>query len=387
MPREINHEPGLNLDRILAPERQVFSPWFDFTLLLFRPLPIPLTEDKRDGQLTPGVENGEPGKWFGQNFKVAELRIFNKVIRYIIKHQADSDKVLLDSPTYHVSRYLRPYQSCLKYNPPEKSYYWPQIDHKLFEYLRKANFTFNVYDAAFVQAIVYVVQSTPQRQPIGIRGKSALILLKKNSLSAFKNAIRTKDPSNPTYDVVNLEAGKLVGITKAGADPDLYPKSGVESGSSYSAAVYDTYDIFKAAMPGQENLVLSITDHWNRVFNLPSPEEEIQLLEMSDVPAVIQYLALKDRDLPIPNSIVRQAKVTLQELGMKSKTKPIIEEPDEILEQDQSEDSLTEPDEEEDDIDEQLARSFGQRFGKHSGQTNMPDPGSLLRPSKWTQEG
>ena len=393
MPREICNKTSIDLETIFAPGRTVLTPRFDFTLLLFRPLPIPVDRDKSSRQLTPGAEGTNPGKWLGQDFVVSEFKILDRLVRVVLKHMNDSPTVLSESPIYTLHRYLRPYLSCLKSIDPKKSYYWGSINPKIYNYLKRVTPVFDTYNAICIQALVYAVQSTPQRVPIGLQGKSALVLFKKNGLKAFLNSLYSRDPANPIIDVVHPEKGKLVAVTRLGAKPELYPRDGVDSGSSYQVSLYDNYDTFTANLAGKEDLILSITDHWDNVFTLLTPEEQIELLLMSDIPPLVTYLALRHWDIKFPKSFLHKAKIALAELNINVQEIDQQALADEIANQDLvdteeppfDEDSITEG--AEDETDQEDSEFFNVYMNALKNRTQQaPDPKNLLKPSKWTKD-
>lgn len=324
MPRQIDQSFHIDLQKLLAPGRAVFMPKFDFTLTLFRPLPVPRRGTKRSGavQYGPAIIHTEqgpaPGEWYGDGFITGEIRIYDKIYRYVIKHISDSDSILGKSLVYRVHRTFLPYLKCRALPDPKMSGYWRSVKPAMWEYFQGLpQFHLDVYSALMLQAVVYADRSTPLRTPVGLgrNAKSAIVMLKNRAKEAFRSEIETPDENMPFVDVVDLKNGKLVSITRMGAEKTLYPKNGRDMGVTYAVKLHDSYAEFHADLSDREAEVASAVDHWDDVFTLLSPEEELQILEMSDIPRSCIFLALRDTEVKLPDSIVRAAKSELNRLG------------------------------------------------------------------------
>ncbi|MEM2004139.1 MAG: hypothetical protein QXQ37_05750 [Nitrososphaerota archaeon] len=322
MPRELQRGASFEISLVSDSSRVVITPTFDYSITLFRPLPVPITKKaKTVNDLSPCTENGELGQWFGFRFTIAEFQYMDNFHRIVLKHMHEGESVLRTSPIYLVWRVIKPYYKAVRYPDFKNSPYGKRIEPRLYEFYKQYHVQvppLSVFDVAFIQSIVYVHKSNPLVKPYGLRTKSALVMLKNRSLTAFKLAITEEDET--IKDVINLETGKLVRICRLGADKSLYPTSGVDSGVSYEVKLYDSYDNrFYASLKNKEEEVLQSVDNWEDVFNLYDAQEQLNILTCTNIPELFIFKALYDEqknlDIKLPDSIIKKARNQAKQIG------------------------------------------------------------------------
>jgi hypothetical protein len=338
MPRELVKGQSFKV-QLCNDSRLIFLPSFDWKILLFRPLPVPKYETTKysDDLFGPCCdEDGNIGDWLAKDVLLAELRFLDKRVRIVLKHCYESEEVLTESPIYKLFTFLRPYIKCSRHPDPKKSYFYPRIEKDLLKVYKNSNCLFDVANYDICQAIIYVSNSEQFVKPF--LPQAPLVLLKRRARDAFRAKLH--DENSDIIDVINIDKGKLVRICRLGASNAPYPTSGSDQGVSYEVTLYDEYDKgrFKASLSKERDTVASMVKPWERMFQLYNVEEQLKILECSDIPRILIYEALKN-NFDLPANIVKEAKATkISSISFSQEQKPASHVSDE--------------DEPEDDIDE-----------------------------------
>ena len=301
--------------------RLLFRPSWDFTILLFRPLPI---FDPKTNSFTPYKDGDMYGKWLGSDFVIGQVSSGFRTGKCVLKHQCEGTDVLDQSPIYVLAQQLSLYDRAKQALANNKRDVFeqlkPQLLPKVWSLYQQDSLTqVRAKPASFVQAIVYAVKSQPIPAGKGLYDDdlAPVVILEGSAQTALIEALQPQNPSEPEADAIDPAAGRLIEIGRKGYDRrSWFPTSGAPDSNYFAARAFVKYGanpVISAAL-GNDARILELlklkTTPWEDMFVLLDEKEQMDLLVWSGVNPAYIYLLLGDL-FTIPDIITKAAQRTL----------------------------------------------------------------------------
>lgn len=302
---------------ILAPvngtRRYLFKPTWDFTALVFRPLPI---VDEND-QITSLELDGDIGNWFGSGFDVAEVA-GERFANFVVRHRLEDFSVREDSPAWALHTFFSKYSKVkMLYalgKTEEAEHKKALLDPKIYKRLEiDTRTSVKVKQMTAIQSLVLVHKSKLYEPMCGLEPHLPavpIVLLPSSASQEVESNI--KETGGHIVDVTG-EEGAFIRVVRHGTDKSWYPTSGKPGLTQYEVRVLSKYDQHLPNLPKDFDIT-SKTTKWSKTFILLSPEEQLNIILWCNIPSIYLYCALAD-SFDLPNRVIKEA---TKELGITS---------------------------------------------------------------------
>lgn len=287
--------------------------WFN-TRTVVRPLPGRLQDDET--KLAPCRRSEDPGDWGDWIRRYDAVTNFGPSrITFITKDPRDP-KQLHDHPCTLLRKAIRAAVRSGNYNPA-----WGPlvVAGDSGEPLRTST---NIY---VMQVIMLEHMSKIMQPPAGLLAGDATVVLMTSSTAG--RALLTKmdekeDDKYKYWDIVDLHAGAYVQFSQAGSQSSAGSKQATSLGqqaafggvhraqsvaerASYDVEIFDDYNGTPASLDGVVEQICDKIKPWDDIINIPTMEEQVELICRCGIPADAIMYALADlyRDI-IPADIV-----------------------------------------------------------------------------------
>lgn len=300
-----------------AKRRSVYKPSWDFTALVFRPLPF--KNDNGEIDFTAIEEGQQLAAWHKPGFDVAFLS-GDRTVQFIVRHADEDISVLEESPAWILSNYLGRYkrvQYLLAQNRVADAEMEKEMMHpKIYQMLSHDTRTdVKVKSISFIQALIAVVRSQPKVPMIGLNEEDGLVPVVMLTSSATQEIESTiLQPGNEYADrITDYDKGVFIRLTRHGAEYSWFPTTGKQGNNQYEASVKEKYADWLPAIPKDDKIRESLSariTHWQNTFLLLNPEEQMTYILWASIPSAYLYVALGE-SFKLPDRVVREAKTQL----------------------------------------------------------------------------
>lgn len=331
MPRELR--PGQSSLRVVAnhldvfvkPEkkggkqRPIFRPSWDFSVLVFRPIPY---YDQATNTFSPLTNGDQLGDWYASGFLVGIVNSGRRSARCILVHRAESIDVATESPIYMVSEYLSSYKRVKNLlaagKKSEAAAQLRLLNRKVWElYSADNNTNVEARNSAFLQCPVLAARSKAFDWLLGT-GKDdplPLVLLIGSAMTAVEEALVIDDPNSDVKfkNVIDFKSGQFIEIGRKGYNKrEWFPTTGTPAENYYSARTFEKYHKYTADVSRYEAIFKDKIRPWEELFVLPDAEEQIVMMVWVGINPVYLYMALGD-NYRLPDVIIKRARQALGE--------------------------------------------------------------------------